>query len=591
MSETWEQLSPIAAGGSVMAVAANGGGQAWLATGAGILKHTNQGWRPLASQPPLTLLSALTTAENTWWVAGLDGGIVYSHDVGATWYRSWTDQVAAPITCLLAAPRHANNRTLLAGTARAGVLRSTDGGRRWLLNNFGLQNFTILCLNAATDWTHRETAFAGTLDGIYRSSGGGRAWKPSGLDGMAVQAVAASPDFAASGLVIAGTDSAGLYRSTDGGRNWSPIGSEMEHATAINALICYEYAEGVCWLAGANEGQIWRSTDTGLTWDLVRDGEAAVVALAPSRTPQIETVYAGLIDAGLLTSSNDGLHWLPDATLTVRGFQRLRATPDGGLLAIAPTEGVWRSTDDGRHWQHSAAAALHQPILAAASSSSEGALFIARSDGVWMTARSEERIVLAVDDGAVTELLATEDKLWAGSVDGRVWQSNDHGSTWHELPPLPPHEQMLRLGCSPDGKLLVLVSYANPSGECTLWRFTAGQWQLWFRRASSEPACTLDLPGGADEAWVAIEREVWRWHNGAWEQVVACTAPIRDLTVHPTSGFCYLLTGNRILQSLSLLEPIELPWPEIHPPPVAVKRTRSGDLLCLDDAGVVWRWR
>jgi hypothetical protein len=591
MAGTWEQLGPIAIGGSVTALAADSGGTIWLATGAGILRHTDQGWRPLAAQPPLALLSALASADDTWWAAGLDGGIAYSRDCGTAWRRSWTDQVAVPITCLLAAPNYASNRTLLAGTASAGILRSTDGGRRWLLTNFGLQNFTILCLAAATDWSRREIVFAGTLDGVYRSSGGGRAWKPSGLDGLTVQAVAASPDFAASGLVIAGTDSAGLYRSTDGGRNWSPIGHEIGRATAINALICSEYAEGVCWLASTNGGQIWRSIDTGLTWDLVWGEAAAVVALACSTASQAAIVYAGLIDAGLLISRDGGLQWLPDATLAVRGFQRLRATPDGGLLAIAPTEGAWRSTDDGRHWQRRAAAALHQPILAAAAASAAGAICIARGDGVWLAARSEERIVLAVDDGAVTELLATEDTLWAGSVDGRVWQSDDHGSTWRELPSLPPHEQMLRLGCSPDGELLVAVSYASASGECTLWRFTAGEWQPWRRRASSEPAYALDLPGGADKAWVAIGREVWRWHNNSWDQVADCAAPVRALIAHPTDGFCYLLVGNRVLKISSATDPIELPWPETDLPPVAIQRTRNGDLLCLDDAGVVRRWR
>jgi hypothetical protein len=197
---------------------------------------------------------------------------------------------------------------VLAGTLGAGVLRSTDGGRRWLLSNFGLQNFTILALATAGDWTRREVAFAGTLDGVYRSIGGGRAWKFAGLDGLAIQAVAASTRSAEAGLVMAGSEEAGLQRSTDGGRTWWPAGAEIGRTASINGLLCVATGDGEGWIAGTDGGSLWRSADAGDSWQLVREADHAVLALAAGPDARL---YAALGEGGLLGSGDAGQTWQP----------------------------------------------------------------------------------------------------------------------------------------------------------------------------------------------------------------------------------------------------------------------------------------
>jgi photosystem II stability/assembly factor-like uncharacterized protein len=197
---------------------------------------------------------------------------------------------------------------VLAGTLGAGVLRSTDGGRRWLLSNFGLQDFTILAAASAGDWTRREVAFAGTTDGIYRSIGGGRAWKSAGLNGFTIQAIAASKRYAETGLVMAGSEEDGLHRSMDGGRTWSPTGDEMGRTAGVNALLCISTEDSEVWLVGTDSGSLWRSADGGNSWQLVHEADYSALALAEAPNLQL---YAALGEGGLLGSGDAGETWQP----------------------------------------------------------------------------------------------------------------------------------------------------------------------------------------------------------------------------------------------------------------------------------------
>jgi hypothetical protein len=192
MNETWESCGRIASGGGVLSIGVDAQGRTWLATGGGVLVAADGGWKPLPLPAVIEQAGLVGSAGSDWWVAGLSGSLILTWDGGKSWASAWTDQVREPITCFAASPRYGGDITLLAGTAGAGVLRSSDGGRRWQLSNFGLEEFTILALAAAGDWRRRQVVFAGTTDGVYRSSGGGRAWKSVGLKGLTVQCLAAA---------------------------------------------------------------------------------------------------------------------------------------------------------------------------------------------------------------------------------------------------------------------------------------------------------------------------------------------------------------------------------------------------------------
>jgi photosystem II stability/assembly factor-like uncharacterized protein len=191
---------------------------------------------------------------------------------------------------------------VLAGTESDGVLRSTDGGRRWRLANFGLTGYTILAIAAAPDWGRREEIFAATDEGIYRSPNGGRAWQPADVGFEAVaQALAISPRFAADRTLYAGSEADGLYRSIDAGRSWQLWSPELRN---INCLWIAPDDPQLL-VAGNGDGAISRSADGGARWEHGWRGTDAVLTLAESGG----TLYAGLYQGGLLMSLDRGRTW------------------------------------------------------------------------------------------------------------------------------------------------------------------------------------------------------------------------------------------------------------------------------------------
>lgn len=292
-------------------IQANSSADAWLITDLGIIARDRDDWRLIPLPPDIVDMGgpgALGSAGGVHWLAGGQSALIRTTDNGASWGFCWLDGVQQGVACITASPRFGADRTVLAGTLGAGVLRSTDGGQRWLLSNFGLQEFTILALATAGDWTRREVAFAGTLDGIYRSVGGGRAWKLAGLNGLAIQALAASKRYTETGLVLAGSEEAGLYRSADGGRTWRPAGDEIGRTASINGLLCIATGDSEAWIAGTGAGSLWRSADAGDSWQLVQEADDSVLALAAGPDAQL---YAALGDGGLLGSRDAGQTWQP----------------------------------------------------------------------------------------------------------------------------------------------------------------------------------------------------------------------------------------------------------------------------------------
>ena len=108
--------------------------------------------------------------------------------------------------------------------------------------------------------------------------------------------------------MLAGSEEAGLYRSTDGGRTWRPAGDLIGRTAGINGLLCVTAGDGEAWLVGTDAGSLWRSADAGDSWQLVREADHAVLALAAGPDARL---YAALGEGGLLGSGDAGQTWQP----------------------------------------------------------------------------------------------------------------------------------------------------------------------------------------------------------------------------------------------------------------------------------------
>jgi photosystem II stability/assembly factor-like uncharacterized protein len=589
----WQQSGPIAQGGSVFDIEVSSTGQRWLASGAGILRQTEHGWEPIPQSRPLPVISALRAApgRDIWWAAGLGGNLLRSQDAGQAWQAGWLDQVTEPIICLAVSPRYSTDHTVLAGTNGAGVLRSTNGGRRWLLSNFGLQNFTILGLAMATDWSRREVVFAGTLAGVYRSSGGGRAWKQVGLADKAIQTLAASDQFVENGLVLVGSEAQGLYRSVDGGRSWQPASGGLAPDVTVNALLNYRDSEGECWLAGTDEGHIWRSVDDGQSWTNVWSGTASVLALAGGP----DLLLAGLSEQGLLASADGGRSWRIDTSLCGRGFQRLLTAADGRLFAIAPNDGAWSSADNGQSWDRSLVASMERPLLTLAVV--EQVWLAAWTDGLWRCREGQDWQPVLTPTGAPLLALATnptlDSPMWAAAADCQVWRSVDAGLTWQPVAAPDAGQQLLALAITPKDTTPVLCAWRPTprGGALTLWRLRADKWEQELHRPMPRQPYVRLATGheGTESIWLSIDTELWHYSAAEWRQVATFDDPIRQIAVDPAGQSVYILAGPTIFANNTGEDwtPVALPGEATQLLDLQVLPT--GELLALDLSSFLWR--
>jgi photosystem II stability/assembly factor-like uncharacterized protein len=212
------------------------------------------------------------------------------------------------VSSLVISPNYAEDGVVLAGTVEDGVFRSSDGGRRWKPWNFGLLDLNVLCLAISPGFKEDETLLAGVDSGLFRSTNGGRAWREVSLpvEFDPVLSLAISPDFARDGMAWAGTETKGLLATNDGGESWSQI-AEAEIPGPVNAILISQSAASRPELLVLQEDRLLYSAAGGRSWSkwgndpALEDGVAAV--LAPRGFGVGEPVLVGTIDGRILVTS------------------------------------------------------------------------------------------------------------------------------------------------------------------------------------------------------------------------------------------------------------------------------------------------
>jgi photosystem II stability/assembly factor-like uncharacterized protein len=120
--------------------------------------------------------------------------------------------------------------TVYAGTATSGVFSTVNGGKSWQEFNRGLLNSTVLSLIRVP--LPDQPLFAGTVDGIFRSSGGENQWRSTGPDlPFTVSAIAYNPKHPRQ--LYAGSGGR-LYVSRDGGKTWRENSSEINYFGTVS---------------------------------------------------------------------------------------------------------------------------------------------------------------------------------------------------------------------------------------------------------------------------------------------------------------------------------------------------------------------
>ena len=273
-----------------------------------------------------------------------------------------------------------------------------------------------------------SVAYAGTLNGVFRSVDEGASWQPSGLEGITIIRIEARQGAPAVFALATGVwPSPNVYVSTDAGQTWSSVPGQD---SAIVIGIDPERLSTV--YAGWNGGQIWRSTDAGANWQQVSTLPASGYPLALAFSS--DAIYA-LTSDNLYKSLDGAASWT--ASQPPLGAPTAIATGSAAGVVYAAVSGkVCTSTDSAATWAclealtaYSVSRILEVPGSSPATPrlllSSAGGVFLSRDSGATWTSAGDGlhgfQPALGCDAAGSLVLAGT---------DTRIFRSRDRGDTW-----------------------------------------------------------------------------------------------------------------------------------------------------------------
>jgi photosystem II stability/assembly factor-like uncharacterized protein len=388
------------------------------------------------------------------------------------------------------------------------------------------------------DPSNPNIVYAGTNQGVYRSTDGGETWEPrnGGLGGygdLVVSGIArhpTNPD-----ILIIATWGYGLFRSTDAGRNWTRLADPLASGTQATAALPpglpevraggYSYSWGMPEVPEPTPGKPFAPGTNGLlrprsvepfvdlqglprnlSWTPVRR-----VAIHPGNANEI---YA-CIDAGkgLYKSTNGGSTWSrvnlgPPAGVITASARTYVFAPSNSNIRYASfgswgaSGGFYRTTDGGSTWTEVGGSTITRTVIAVAihptnpnivlAGTSGGGLYRSTDGGNSWTLVSAE----LADSTFFSVAFAPSNPniAYAGGYNW-VYISTDGGQTWSNADSYFPTWYVEGLAIHPNQPDTVLVG-AN-----------FFPWGGVYKRTSSTASFALKASGMDDTFVLRIEQD------------------------------------------------------------------------------------
>jgi len=430
-----------------------------------------------------------------WEVAGPGGGIARSDDGGKT-FTLLSGIAGESVRALAVAPGHPD--ILVAGSL-TGVFHSMDSGDNWRrispAGHADLRNVE----SVAIDPRDAGTIYAGTWHLPWKTSDGGRTWKPIKTGMIDDSDVFTMTVDRRTPQTVYGTACSGIYRSLNAGALWSKIRGIPSSSRRTRAFVQHpSYPE--VFFAGTTEG-LWRSDDDLQTWRMVTEKALVVnsIVVLPSGV-----ILAGCDGEGIRQSRDRGETWaaasqgfseryVSRVLVDPAGDRVLTAVRDdrkhGGVFTARSAIGPWTQLAPGLEGREVFALGLLGRTLFAGTDN--GVFRLAEGGGSWQRASITSRgfdIHPRVGDIA-THGAST---VYAASTRGLL-RTTDSGETW----------QTIELGL--DGAVDAVA--VEPGGavfaatRLSLFRSPGGH--AAFERVSAVPATVHRMVPMADRLLVA----------------------------------------------------------------------------------------
>ena len=215
--------------------------------------------------------------DRTVYLGTRQGVIFRSNDGGESF--SAIGSVPHGFRSLAISPGFASDLILYAGTTE-GIYKTTDGGYTWTCSQPGIDAITNLAISP--NYSVDQTVFAGTRDGLFITRDAGKYWAklPGTLygTGSVVEAVALSPGYREDQTLLVSVKGRGLFKSTNGGESFTAIGADLinsnhlfanfSNPTAVPILFSPFYSTDHT-IYGFSGTELFKSADTGETWNNV----------------------------------------------------------------------------------------------------------------------------------------------------------------------------------------------------------------------------------------------------------------------------------------------------------------------------------
>ncbi len=334
------------------------------------------------------------------WVVGNndDGGIFVSDDGGAT----WTNQAEMRGQSVRALAASASEPKILVAGSLQGVFRSTDGGRRWQrispADAGGLHEFA----SVAIDPKDPDVIYAGTWHLPWKTTDGGEHWdniKEGIIDDSDVFSIIVDPT---SPQTVYASACSGIYKSENAGGVFRKVQGIPSTARRTRVLLQDPHNLDRVF-AGTTEG-LFRSDDAGKTWSRTT-GPEIIVNDVSVNLEHPQRVLLATDRGGVLASDDGGDTFHPSnrgfsarqVTTLARDANR-RSTLFVGVVNDKDWGGVFESTNGGVNWMQ-------------------------RSDGL------QGRDVFALDQ-------APDGTMLAGTIHG-IFRLDGSSETWQRVEGMP----------------------------------------------------------------------------------------------------------------------------------------------------------
>jgi photosystem II stability/assembly factor-like uncharacterized protein len=296
----------------------------------------------------INTLAYAPTDETTLYAGTVNSGIFKSEDNGETWTASRAGLpfgTGAYSSILRIVVDPTNSNILYAGTDGNGIYKSTDGGANWSSSNTGIASIT----GSELAGINSSTVFPGSVP--YDAPFFDESLEPNDLQSqntsLGTKAFAALVINPASHTTVYAGSGNGVYKSTNSGSNWS--------LTSLSGVEVFSLAidpnSTTTLYAGTEEG-VYKTTNSGSSWSLVSASTGLIydIDIDPSNS---NLIYASTSDAGVYRTTDGGSTWLiydiGIEGLTV--YSLAIDENDSSILYAGTSEGLYRMNTSEGEWQ------------------------------------------------------------------------------------------------------------------------------------------------------------------------------------------------------------------------------------------------